>query len=410
MGKIIIIIGGGASGLTAAISAATKGSKVIVLEHKTRVGQKILSTGNGKCNLSNTNQDLANYRGNNPDFAKEVLKHFSVDETIAFFNSLGISIKEKNGYLYPLSEQASAILDALHIKCKELGVELLCNITIKNIKYEENQFIINTNNNGTNETFYGSSLILATGGKAAPKSGSDGSGYELAKMLEHKIIKPVPALVGLICKEKFFKGIAGVRTEAHIKLLVNKKLIISEKGELQLTSYGISGIPVFQISRFASRALLNNDTVTGLIDLLPNHSFNEIFDFLNMQLNINKNKTIDQHLTGLLNKKLVSMILSQCQISHNTNTLSPSTLKKLISTIKNLEITIDQPNTFDQAQVSAGGVDTAHINPLTLESKKVRNLYIIGELLDIDGACGGYNLQWAWSTGYIAGSNAGSED
>jgi predicted Rossmann fold flavoprotein len=395
MQKNIVIIGGGASGLTAAISAAAAGANVTVLDHNHRVGQKILATGNGKCNLSNLNQEMKNYRGDNPEFAGKVLANFSVSDTKHFFDSLGLLLKERQGYLYPVSEQASTVLDVLRLKCNDLEVKLACNINVKHMTFKRDKFTIKIENEGKEEIIYADVLILAAGGCASPKTGSDGSGYKIAGNFGHHIIEPVPALVGLCCMEKFFKEIAGVRAEANLTLFINDKSVISERGELQFTNYGISGIPVFQISRFASKAIFKRQKVTVDIDLLPAYSMEELMDFLNKQIKSNKSKTMEQHLMGLLNKKLAHLILKQALTPQN-----------IIAKIKNFVVTIDKPNSFEQAQVCAGGVDTNEIDPLTMESKLIKNLYIIGELLGIDGACGGYNLQWAWSTGIIAGRSA----
>lgn len=407
----VIIIGGGASGLVAAITAAKLGAKVIIIDHNKRIGQKLLATGNGKCNLTNTDQNAKNYRGDNPDFAKDVLALFTDKDTINFFNKLGLLVKDKQGYIYPISEQATTVLDILRLACDNLGVITYCQSSVISINKSDNIFILKYKNLAEDkvELVSAKKLILATGGKANAKTGSDGSGYELARNFGHHIIKPTPALVGLLGKENFFKAISGVRTEALLTLKINNENIISEKGELQLTNYGLSGIPVFQISRYASKAVDLKKEVVVVIDFLPNHSKSELIEHIKSQLYLNSYKNIEQQLFGLLNRKLASLILKQAGINLFTISSSISNLEldKIINLIKSFEVKIEKANTFDQAQVCAGGVDTNEVYANTLESKKIENLYIIGELLDIDGACGGYNLQWAWSTGYLAGKSAG---
>lgn len=407
----VIIIGGGASGLVAAITAANLGAKVIIIDHNKRVGQKLLATGNGKCNLTNTDQSDKNYRGDSPDFAKDVLALFTDKDTINFFNKLGLLVKDKQGYIYPISEQATTVLDILRLACDNLGVITYCQSSVISINKSEDTFILKFKNivEDKVEMVSAKKLILATGGKANATTGSDGSGYELARNFGHHIIKPTPALVSLYGKDNFFKSISGVRTEALLTLKINNEFIMSEKGELQLTNYGISGIPVFQISRYASKAVDVKKEVAVIIDFLPNHTKSMLIEHLKIQLQLNDYKNIEQQLFGLLNRKLASMILKQAGIDTLTlsSSISNTELDKIINLIKHFEVIIEKANTFDQAQVCAGGVDTNEIFANTLESKMVNSLYIIGELLDIDGACGGYNLQWAWSTGYLAGKSAG---
>lgn len=405
----IIIIGGGASGLTAAISAANLGAKVTIIEHNHRIGQKILVTGNGKCNLTNSNMDTENFRGEHPEFAAEVLNKFGLDHTISFFESLGLLVKEKNGCIYPLSGQASTVLDVLRFRCEGLKIEIYCNTTVKSIKKNNGHFIIETKElNGELKKLTATHLILATGGKASPKTGSDGSGYRLAKEFGHSLVEPVPALAGLRCREPFFKSISGVRTQAGVCIEVENKKVISQTGELQLTNYGLSGIPVFQISRFAAAALRQKSRVRAIIDFLPDYSNKEIEDFLNKQLQLNPEKTIEQHLYGFLHKKIAALVIKQVSLSplFKANQAEAGDILGIVDKIKHFYVEVMETNSFEEAQVCAGGVDTREVHAPTLESRLVKNLFITGELLDIDGTCGGYNLQWAWSTGFLAGRAA----
>ena len=270
MSKRVIVIGGGASGMTAAIFAARQGAAVTLLEHMDRVGKKILSTGNGKCNLTNRRMDASCYRSSAPEFPMEVLGRFGEPETEAFFEELGIVLKDRNGYLYPASGQASSVLDALREELSRLGVNIVT-------ECGEAEVAAPGSGKGGNQEwtvlckkgrFCSDALILAAGSKAAPSTGSDGSSYDLAKRLGHRIIRPLPALVQLRCREKFFKQISGVRADACVSIWADGERLAYDQGELQLTDYGISGIPVFQVSRFASVALSRGAQVKAEICLL----------------------------------------------------------------------------------------------------------------------------------------------
>lgn len=395
MSNKVLIIGGGASGLMAAISAAKRGCEVTIIEHGERVGKKILSTGNGKCNITNTDLNEKKYHGGNREFIKKVIEEFNVQDTMDFFQSLGVLLKNKNGYIYPESEQAATILNVLRFKCQELKITTVCNKNVKNILVGHDGFLV--------EGIKANCLIIATGGMSSPKTGSDGSGFSLIKSLGHKVIKPVPALVGLKCREGFYKALGGVRTTAKISLFVDDKLMASESGEIQLTEYGISGIPVFQISRFATRSFGKTDKIYAVIDFLPEIEHEDLMEFLNRSIS-NNLRTPEEHLSCILNKKLAGVILKETNISEYLNL---NDISEIVNKIKKFKTDIIGSNSFENAQVTAGGVDLKEINPITMESKLVKNLYFAGEVMDVDGICGGYNLQWAWSTGYIAGKNAG---
>ncbi len=401
----VIIVGGGASGLVAAIFAARQKNKVTVLEHKDKIGKKILTTGNGKCNYTNLNQRPECYRSNDTSFAMKVLSRFDVNQTIDFFKELGVYPKEKKGYVYPNSEQASSVVEVLRLELLQLKVRICCEVHAERIVKVRNQFLITTNKG----EYTADQVILATGGCASLKLGSDGSGYELAKNLGHRIIKPLPALVQLKSDSKYFKTLAGVRTEARIQLYINNKYAAKEQGELLLASYGVSGIPVLQLSRYASRALSENKKVYFLIDYLPAIKEADALQLLWERIKRNPARTMEEALIGLLNNKLAYISLKEAGIEPTVlcNTIHKNKLQALVNQLKEWRVAITEPNSFDQAQVSSGGVDTLEINPDTLESKMVKGIYFTGELIDVDGACGGYNLQWAWSTGAVAGMNCG---
>lgn len=408
----IIIIGGGASGMMAAITAAqfNKKARIILIEHGDRLGKKILVTGNGKCNITNRNMDVSCYRSDNLSFVEEALSLFGVSDTEKFFEGIGLMLKEKSGYMYPYSEQAATVSDMLRTELKRCGVVVQLNTCIKRITARDNHFEVYCEDD---RKFTGERLILATGSKASPKTGSDGSGYELAGRLGHKIIKPLPALVQLICEGSFWKGIAGVRVDANVTVNVNDKFVCGERGELQLTEYGISGIPVFQVSRYAVRALDERKKVCVNIDFLPSLSEEKIFKFIKSQIENDKKskapaKTIEECLNGILNKKITLFILKEAKMFQGklVTDVSDAELKPVIGLIKAFAVKVTGSKSFDMAQVCQGGVDTVHIDSKTMQSQKTKGLYFAGELLDVDGICGGYNLQWAWTSGYLAGCAA----
>lgn len=401
--KNIVIVGGGASGLVAAIMAARQKNRVTVLEHKDRIGRKILATGNGKCNYTNLLQLPECYRCNDSAFPTKVLSCFDVNRTIKFFRELGIYPKERNGYVYPNSEQASSVAEVLRLELKRLKVRTDCEVHAEQIHKKKNGFEIITDKG----SYAADCVILAAGGCASPSLGSDGSGYRLAKELGHTVIKPLPALVQLKSPEKYFKTLAGVRTEANIKLYTDEECEAAEQGELLITAYGVSGIPVFQLSRFASRALYEGKTVTLRIDFLPSLSWKETYELMSERVKRSADNTIEEAFIGLLNNKLAYVCLKESGISPDMPCTSADKkqITKMVNRIKVWSVPISEPNTFEQAQVCTGGVNVAEVDPETMESRLVKGLYITGELLDVDGTCGGYNLQWAWSTGAIAGMN-----
>lgn len=400
----IIVIGAGAAGIMAAITAARNHAKVTILEHTQRFGKKLLATGNGRCNLTNLSQSPEYYRSDNQNFPMQVISQFNEKQTLHFFEEVGICTKNKVGYVYPYSEQAIAVLDLLKLELERLQVDIIYSISIKEILKKKHRIQIMTDQ----VTYTCDKVIMATGSKASPKTGSDGSGYNLAKQIGHGIITPLPALVQLRCNGDYFKSLAGVRCEARLRLMIDRNVMVEDQGELQLTDYGISGIPTFQISRYAIRALENGSNVTVLIDFVPDKKKEEIISFLYAQINHAPKKKIEDILIGLFNKKLVPVLLSQANLSGKTwgKDIKQDQINCLLQKIKAFEVKVRSYNSFEQAQVCSGGVDTRELSPDTLESLKMSGVYLAGELLDVDGICGGYNLQWAWSSGYVAGKSA----
>lgn len=405
LNRRIIIAGGGASGLTAAIAAARAGAEVTVLEHTDRVGKKLLSTGNGRCNLTNLAMKPEFYRCSQEQFPMQILGQYSVRDTLSFFQELGIMIKNRNGYIYPNSEQASAVLDTLRMEAERLGVRMLCNCHVKSVVRCSRRLEVQTDD----RMLKADAVILATGSRAAPATGSDGSGYELAAQLGHHIIKPLPALVQLRCRGKHYRTMSGVRCEARLTLMADDEVQADDTGELQLTDYGISGIPTFQISRFAAVALERRQQVTVLIDFLPMQTMEETALFLDDRIRRFYYRNCEELLLGVLNKKLVPVLLKLAGIHPGSlvTELTKAQTERLLGRLKAYRAEVTATNSFEQAQICCGGVDTGEICPVSLESRLVKGVYFAGELMDVDGICGGYNLQWAWSTGMIAGKWAG---
>lgn len=398
----VTIIGGGASGLVAAISAARAGAKTLILEHMDRIGKKILATGNGKCNYTNREQGLDHYRGDDPAFVLPVFEQFGFPETISFFEELGIYPKEKNGYFYPASEQAASVLDVLRMELERLGVKIQTECEITSVNTCKNGFLIHTNQGDITSK----KVLFSTGLKASSKSGSDGSAIPYIEAFGHHFTDIVPALVQLQGKQPFFKALAGIRAEINANLYINGAYSTSEKGELQLTDYGVSGIPIFQLSRFASKALKRKEKVYVLLDFQSKIGMKELIKILDERMHqFGVGKTAEESLIGFFNKKLIGVLLKESgiELQRPAIKVTDSELKVLAHTIKEFRVDIIGTKAFEQAQVCAGGVKTSEIDANTMESKLIPGLYFAGEVIDIDGTCGGYNLQWAWSSGFVAG-------
>lgn len=400
----VLVIGGGASGLMAAICAARAGAEVTLLEQNKQVGKKLMATGNGRCNFSNRDQALSHYRGGTPDFAGTALKAFGLSETLDLFRELGIVVRDRGGYLYPYSDQAAAVVDILRMEAERQKVKLALNTRVHKITRKGGRFFVETKG----WTYEGDALILAAGSCAAPQTGSDGSGYELAKDLGHSLIKPLPALVQLRTKDPAFPKLAGLRMEAYAALYSGEKLLAEDTGEVQFTEYGLSGIPIFQVSRYGVRALDQGRKVRAVLNLLPYLKREEAAAFWEDRIGKCAHKSAGQLLVGLFPKKMADCLLKRAGISpeKKAGAFTQEERETLCRAAVSFEVVLSGYNGFDRAQVCSGGVNTNEVNPETMESRLVPGLYFAGELLDVDGACGGYNLQWAWTSGYLAGCSS----
>ena len=410
MGRKVAVVGGGAAGMMAAVQAAYAGARVTVYERNDRVGKKILSTGNGKCNFSNEDMRAACYYGSGAGYVDGFYKQFGVAETKTFFRELGMRIKDRNGYLYPASEQAATVLDVLRYEMERLGIEICAGCRVTGIDGPGNpgcRLTLETETAVYKKRTY-DAVILACGGRAAPKTGSDGTGLAMAKRLGHRIVPTVPALTALRCRETFWKQVAGVRCEARLMLYIDGNAVSSVQGELQLTDYGISGIPVFQFSRIAAYALQEGRTVTVKIDLMPDSGAAGTQEaFWAQRWERQKRQSVEQFVTGTVNKKVGLLLLKLAGIRETETVceIEGARRRKLEQLFHVFEVTVKGTNSFEQAQVCAGGVDFAEVTD-RLESVRRPGLFFAGEMLDIDGICGGYNLQWAWSSGAVAGRAA----
>lgn len=410
MGRKVAVVGGGAAGMMAAVQAAYAGARVTVYERNDRVGKKILSTGNGKCNFSNEDMRATCYYGSGAGYVDGFYKQFGVAETKTFFRELGMRIKDRNGYLYPASEQAATVLDVLRYEMERLGIEICAGCRVTGIDGPGNpgyRLTLETETAAYKKRTY-DAVILACGGRAAPKTGSDGTGLAMAMRLGHRIVPTVPALTALRCGETFWKQVAGVRCEARLMLYIDGNEVSSVQGELQLTDYGISGIPVFQFSRIAAYALQEGRTVTVKIDLMPDPGAADTQEaFWAQRWERQKRQSMEQFVTGTVNKKVGLLLLKLAGIRETETVceIEGARRRKLEQLFHAFEVTVKGTNSFEQAQVCAGGVDFAEVTD-RLESVRRPGLFFAGEMLDIDGICGGYNLQWAWSSGAVAGRAA----
>ena len=403
----IAVIGGGASGMMAAITAARLGANVTVLEHTARVGKKILSTGNGKCNFTNQYLSKDDYNGDHPSFAEPALSKFDAVSAVHFFEECGMPADSKrDGYFYPHTGQASTVLNTLRLQMEVHRIRVKTECYIDRIqKSKDGQFQLICGR----DTFVFDKIILACGGNAAPSTGSDGSGYGLAKSFGHKIVKPMPVLTYLKSKESFLKELAGVRAGAKVSLFVENKLVQTEVGELQLNKDNVSGIPVFQLSHAAIRALDEKKQVSVTVDFLPETEEKDLFEKFDRHLSVTYPEVpVTDILAGIVHKKVGVAILRRCRIpfEKTMQELSKKEMSRIVSMVKEFMITVNGFPGFEAAQATMGGVDTVQIDPNTMMSRKIDGLYFAGEIIDIDGRCGGYNLQWAWSSGYVAGCHS----
>lgn len=391
----IIVIGAGASGLMAARTAAKQGKHVLVLEQMDKCGKKILATGNGKCNFTNAYMEPDAFFGRKA-LIEQILSHFTKEDCLSFFHEIGIYPKCKNGYYYPASEQAASVVVAFENELKCLAVMVECGVCVQKIIPQKYGFELKTNNG----VFRGKKVIIACGLLASPKLGSNGSLFDAIKGLGHRFVPILPVLCAFYAKGLPFKKISGVRANGKVQAVVNGQMLKEDTGEIQFTDYGISGIPVFQISHCLSTALYAKKKTQVCINLLPDFTPEQLMEELMF-----RNRLGGNLLNGLINQKLGDAILGNFKKT-TSGKYSKKELKEIADCLQNIIVTIEKPRDFEFAQVCTGGISADEIELSTLESKYIKNLYFAGEVLDVDGICGGYNLHFAWGSGYLAAINA----
>ncbi|MCP4131779.1 MAG: NAD(P)/FAD-dependent oxidoreductase [bacterium] len=403
--KKIAIIGGGASGLIAACFAAGENKQVLLFEKQKKPGKKILITGNGRCNITNRNIDPSRYHGRNPRFVNNVFGQFGPEDTTRFFESIGLPLVELNdGKLFPASLQASVVPKLFLYELKKKNVDIHLEEKIDSIVPPSSpgkEFTLIT---GSGKKHPVHSVILAAGSCAYPQAGASKAGYDLAKSLGHKVYDPFPAILPITIPLKIIHTLQGIKWDCSVRAVHKKKTIARSSGELLFTAFGISGPAALDVSRAVNDTVTKGEPVEIIIDLFPGLSPDELNSRLDL-LWYDSGKKLSFSLLGILKERMPEVLLSITGIDpeRRVGSISGEEKKLIVSTLKGLALKPGKARSFDEAVVAAGGVDVNEVTPSTMESKIIKNLYITGELLDIDGDSGGFNLQFAWSTGVIAG-------
>lgn len=391
----VAIIGGGASGITCAIALKqqNKSIDVTVYEKMPRALKKILATGNGRCNLTNVNSSGDFFRGDSSITDTAFFK-YPPKENMKFFNEMGLLLREEaEGRVYPVSGQASSVVNVMLSRAHALGVKIVTDTEIKTIKAGKNGFVLNGG-------ITADKAVLSSGGSAAKSQGTDGASFRLLKSLGLSVVKPTPALTG-VTAQKFPKSLKGVRNICTVSLEIDGKEVYTEKGEVQFNDYGLSGIPVMQLSGIVGQS--ESDSIYISLDMLPDTDEKYIFEFSQRIKKEHPEKTAEEFVCGLLPKALGNQILIMCDIKKDEKlkSVSEKQIRSFSRLVKCWKIKVTGVRGFEFAQVTAGGLDISEINPETLSLKKYKNLYVTGEAVNIYGLCGGHNLQWAWSSGRL---------
>lgn len=400
--KKIAIIGGGASGLMAALAAARSGAEVTIYEHNSSIGKKILASGNGRCNIINTTASADDYAGMNPQFVTYALKQLSFAYFEKFCHSIGLLLDIKDdGRCYPLSNEAKSVLIALKSAVNEAGVKIITDSKVTAITKNDSHFNVQTNKDKQRYN----NVLIATGSEAAPQLGATADGYAFAHSFGHEILPTYPSLVQLHLNSKNHHKMAGVKTVAEVTLIIDGKSNTKVTGDILFAAYGISGLAILDISQRASHALLHKQRVSISLNLLPRYDRGELASIIEKVFASVPKHDIHTALCGLLPAKIVTYLLEDAAITQNTtvSSLTPKESKKLAHLIGEWKFEVTDTHGFKHAEVSGGGVSTAQVNNKTMESKIVEGLYFAGEVLDIVGRRGGYNFNFAWASGMIAG-------
>jgi hypothetical protein len=403
----VVVIGAGPAGMIAAISAATSGSSTILLEKNSRIGKKLLATGNGRCNITNRLIEISKYYGD-PEFAINIINMFDQEKTISFFESLGLLLKEEDsGRIFPRTNQASSVVNILAGELAAKKVQIKTDTEVREIAHTKNIFNIKT---AKGIIIKGNKLIITTGGKAAHQFGSSGDGLFWSKIMKHNITPIYAALVPIETAENWTKDLQGLKVKAMVKALKNSETIAEKFGDVLFTHYGLSGPAIMSMSRHIA-PFIETDEITLCIDLFPNESLDRIDDLLENTFRINNTKSVKNALIGILPQKLIPILLKLSSINEFTKSaeISKKARNNLILNIKSLKVNVSKIRPLKEAQVTSGGVCTNEINNETLESKIVDNLFFAGEIINVDADSGGFNLQWCWSSGFIAGKSAAKD-
>ena len=399
----MIIIGAGAAGLCAAITLARAGRKVTLLEQNSKVGKKILVSGNGKCNIDNRYIDNRRFHSQDPKFIEEVLNGYNYKSVESFFTSIGLELIEgKEGKMFPMSLQSSTVVELLEYEAKRVGAKIICDCKVQGIDKVADGFTLETSQ-GSKSC---SQLLLASGSPAAPQLGGSNSGYAFATKMGHSLIPRHPSLVQLCSGENWVKSCAGVKIAGIAQLYANGEYITEKKGDLLFTNYGISGLAILDLSREVSTRLAGYDYCELNLDLIPELSKEKLTNLLLNRIKRESTKPLILWLQGVINKKVIPIILEQskCKVKEEGD-LNRKEINKIVHSIKNLKLSINDTKGFKGAEVATGGINTTEVNPKTMESKLVPNLFFAGEILDIDGDRGGFNFHFAWVTGMRVGTN-----
>lgn len=404
MGVTVIVLGGGASGMTAAIAAAERGAEVVLLERQARLGRKLAATGNGRCNLTNLHAAQSRYHGADPDFCRPALERFGVSDTLDRFRELGLlTAAEPSGRVYPYSDQANSVLDVLRFSLDRRGVRTVTGCEVKKIWARRDGYLLKT----TGGDFEGDRLIVAAGGAAGGKLGGTDSGYRLLESLGHRCTKLYPALVQLTVEGGATRALKGVRAQAALELWDGQTRLARSEGEVQFTETGVSGPAAFDISRAAS---VGGPGLLLRLDFTPHLERDGLAALLARRCTVFPGLSADGLLTGMLHNRLGKVLVKYAGIpaAAPLSTLDSGLLARAVEAVKGFTLVFSRTQGFDSAQVTAGGIATADFDPETMQSRLRPGLYACGEVLDIDGDCGGFNLQWAWSSGRLAGASAAS--
>jgi predicted Rossmann fold flavoprotein len=415
----IAVIGGGASGMVAAIQAKRYSSantstpiRVAIFEKNERIGKKLLMTGNGRCNLLNTDTDLEHFHGTDVSFCYPVLEKFTPHEILSFFEEIGVVCTEENGKIFPVSFHAGSVLDSLRLLLSDLGVQIHTGANVASISYSDHKYRILLINGSE---YFAESVIIATGGKSAPSTGSDGSGYGLLTAFSHRLIPPLPSIVQLKTDTSFCKPLSGNKIVGEASLTIDGLVVKKERGDILFTDYGLSGPPILQLSGYVARSLFEdqcnnrNRYISISIDFLPGISTDRIYSMLQARKSSYPNRRLEDYLTGLFHKRLAVGLLRQVTdkpLSAHVSSFTEREMHDLADRCKSLEIRVTGTMSFANAQTTAGGIATDQFDAKTMSSIHSPGLFASGEILDIDGDCGGYNLHWAWASGFSAGMAA----